>query len=184
MNTRIAETLNLLPLALALVLAKYVNAPATAIVFLSLFAVLAHGYLIGHRWVADPFGSAQGRLRPQTAFLWGSLGSLALLMLIRGAWFYTGLKLDSWGDAWTTAIMLGLGCLWILLDPREISPLKSTDHEPRTIRDRIFILTSLALSLTGLLLIALVALNHGTTASIRTPWPLMPGWTLPLVGLL
>src|SRR3990167_3147788 len=88
--------------------------------------------------------------------------------------------------------MLGLGCLWILLDPREISPLKSTDHpstslgagSPRTIRDRIFILTSLALSLTGLLLIALVALNHGTTASIRTPWPLMPGWTLPLVGLL
>src|SRR3989344_5856879 len=107
MNTRIAETLNLLPLALALVLAKYVNAPATVIVFLSLFAVLAQGYLIGHRWVADPFGSAQGRLRPQTAFLWGSLGSLALLMLIRGAGVLTRLQLEPWGERGAAAPLPG-----------------------------------------------------------------------------
>lgn len=175
MSTR-AKILTLLTLAAALVLARYANAPNTAAAFLSLFAVIAQGYFLGPRWLPE-----RG---PLAAILWGSLGSLASLMLIRGAGFYAGLKLNAWGDAWTTVIMLALGCLWILLDRRALEPARQTTNDKRAITDQLLASLSVALSISGLLLIAWAAFRAGTADAIRTPWPLLPEWTLPLVGIL
>ena len=105
-------------------------------------------------------------------------------MPIRGAWFYADLKLNVWGDAWTTVIMLVLGCAWILLDQRELPASVPSSQSPVPLSQRLFALLSLTFSLSGLLLIAWAAFRAGTTDAIRTPWPLMPEWTLPFVGVL
>jgi hypothetical protein len=178
MKERNTEIAILLGFALLLLLTKALNLPDRALSFLILFSVASEGYVLGKRWIRD-----QGL---GTSFVWGTLGSLAILMLIRGAWFYLGFNLNNWGEVMPVIITMILGATWVLLDKRDVEVratgygLRADDHPTRY---WLLATGSAILSLLALVLISYAALRSGTSESIRTPWPLMPSWTLPLIGL-
>lgn len=144
--------------------------------FFSLCAVLVSGYVVGRRLLPVQTGAAAG---------WGALMALATLMLLRGAWFYAGGRLGGWGDVWTTVLLLavavgvtvGLG-FWRRLPAR---PVQRDGWEMW--RDAAVIFSTL-ISVAAFVLVAYVSWKLGTTDAIRTPWPLLPRWILPMIGLL
>lgn len=118
---------------------------------------------------------------------WGFIASLAGLMLIRGAWFYAGLNLNDWGEIVPEIILfLAIALLFAITSiiarirntPNPISPVP-TSQSPIP----IIWLPTLLISLTSFVAIAVSAARAGTEQSIRTPWPLMPNWTLALIAM-
>jgi hypothetical protein len=152
------------------------------ILFLSLFAIAIQGYVLGPRCVRG--------MSVMRATIWGVIGTVASIMLVRGAWFYLGLPLDLVGGLICHAIVIILGTGYAVWQRR------LHHHEARTDQNgslsaatyaSIFHPTASALALLStaiFLIIAFAASRAGTVDAIRTPWPLMPTWTLPLIGML
>jgi len=186
MKERNTEIATLLGFALLLLIIKALHVPERALSFLILFAVASEGYVLGKRWIQN-----QGL---GISFFWGTLGSLATLMLLRGAWFYLGLNLNGWGDVVPVVVTMILGVMWLFFDNRDFAAGATGNGQRATGLDPdapcptpraplLLAIISASLSLIALALIAYAALRSGTSESIRTPWPFMPSWTLPLIGL-
>lgn len=172
MRFRISEALPLLAIGTGLIISQSAGLDGPTTAFFSLFGVLASGYYAGPRLVRDT---------SSVSITWGCFASLALLMIFRGVWFYLpGAQLGEWGDVWTTLMMLAVAIgLNTVIEPKERNP----ETEKRW-RPTLTPIVATLVSTSGLLLIALIASRHATMNSIRTPWPLMSWWTLPLIGLL
>lgn len=170
MLLRHSEWLLLTGIAVGVVAVHLLGLGGPTAAFFALFAVIGAGHAVG------------SRLFPESplplATIWGSLTTLALLMLLRGVWFYTDQLLDTTGNTWTTMLMLVMTVGFLFF-------AKQTDH-PREEFSRDSILTTALclLSIAGFALIAHAAFQAATTDAIRTPWPLLPRWTLPLIGVL
>jgi hypothetical protein len=184
MHSRLSYILHLAPLALALLLAKVFDAPTVIMSFFGLFAVIAQGYVLGPRLLP--------KRHIVISAAWGSIASITIQMIVRTLWFYAGIPLDSWGDVWTTVIMLAVGIVWLVCEtPNDADDAPSAPVGADT-RVRPYALTPLrpdalfplGLSLCGLALIAFAAFRASTTDAIRTPWPLLPQWTLLIIALL
>jgi hypothetical protein len=159
--------------ALMLVLAPVFSFPQWFLSFLILFSVCALGYAAGRTIEA-------GRVE---RFLWGTLGTTAALMLVRGAWFYLGFNLNGWGDVAPVAVTMILGGVWLGINAA--APAVGARHAAPLRRGTMILsITSAFLSLLALALISYAAWRSGTSESVRTPWPLLPEWVLPLIGLL
>ncbi len=178
MSLRFSEWLPLAAIIVGLFLSQFLGLPHPAMAFFSLFAVLACGYLGGKRLFPEsPTGIAT---------VWGTISSVALLMLLRGAWFYLGERLDGWSDLWTTTslivIVMGFLLVSTIFDGNSHTR-HHTERRPELLAQVLEFLL-LIVSIAGFLLVARAALRNGTDLSIRTPWPLMPWWTLPVIGTL
>jgi hypothetical protein len=153
--------------------------------------MIAGGIEIGRNLMSDE--------HPTIRSIWGFITTLAGLTLIRGVWFYLGLNLNGWGSVLPEMILfVGLAMyeISIALISKEArlethaSHLSSLSPVASAKGDRISLLASLflpaisiSISATAFILIAFVADRAGTELSIRTPWPLLPAWTLPLIGM-
>ncbi len=186
MDKRKKEIGYLLACAGVLCVAPFLGFAQWFLSFLIMFSVASMGYIIGLRWITS------NRVEQ---FLWGMLGTTTILMLVRGAWFYLGFNLNGWGDMAPVAVTLVIGAIWLKFDKRDIAQ-RATGNGQRAgsypdapcplppARHTLFAIISPTLSLVALILIAYTAFHSGTSESIRTPWPFMPGWTLPLIALL
>jgi hypothetical protein len=169
---RLSEWLPLAGIALGAIISQILGLQGPTTAFFALFSVFAAGYLLGQRLL--PTHS------PLLSTWWGSLSALAVLMLARGVWFYLGGFLNTWGDTWTTVGMIALTLTALMVIKKQ-----HPDAEHAHATDRKTLIISLALtvlSVCGFLRVALAAAHHATTDSIRTPWPLMPWWTLTIIG--
>jgi hypothetical protein len=173
MQFRAAEIFPLVGIAIGFVVAQFLGLEGPTTAFFALFAVIAAGYYAGPRLI--------GRAPILIATAWGTFSALAILMLLRGAWFYLGFALDGWASLWTTIAMLAITIGFMTLIDEG-----STDDVPAetSTRNTIIEFVVCIASILGFLAIVYAAREHGTIQTIRTPWPLMPKWTLALIGLL
>lgn len=169
-----AKALTLLAFAILLLAAHLIGGTRT-LSFLILFAVATQAYLLGNRWLASD--------RLPQRILWGAFGTVAVLMLARGAWFYLGFSLNEWGRVGPVIITLIMGSAWLFFDKRDVAHAETKREEPVRFGAMIVPVMSAVLSLAALTLISYAAWKSGTSESIRTPWPLLPEWTLPLIAL-
>lgn len=181
MSMRPWDLAPLLAIALGMITAQYVGLEGVTTAFFSLAAVLVGGYVVGRRLLPEA--------SVRTVALWGACMALAALMLLRGAWFYAGGFLGGWGDVWTTGAFLGLAVLATVvlsLTEKKFARRARQDRASQniTVLPAMLEILSILVSLAGVGLIGYVAWKLGTVDAIRTPWPLLPGWTLPMIGLL
>lgn len=161
-------------LVAAILGAHFLNAGPLIMGFLSIFAMLTQGYALGPRLLRNPsalLGTA-----------WGFLATLGMLMLTRGALFYAGMLLDGPGEALALAITLIAGGVWLSIC-RGQKTAGQKIHEPLDKEKSILSVLAISLSVFAAALIGWAAFRSGTTNAIRTPWPLLPSWVLPLIAL-
>ncbi|MEN9557991.1 MAG: hypothetical protein RL141_360 [Candidatus Parcubacteria bacterium] len=178
MSLRLSDLFALLGIGAGMVVSHLIGQSGIVTAFFALSAVVACGYVGGKRLMPDASNLS--------AVFWGSVASLALLMVFRGGWFYAGGHLGGWGDVWTTLMMIAtviIGAL-LLSFQRTAPAAQRAMIDRRSVWDIILEGCSLGVSIAGVILIGYVAWKLGTTEAIRTPWPLLPSWVLPMVGLL
>jgi hypothetical protein len=143
--------------------------------FLALFAIALAGYAVGPRLV-------RGR-SPLLDAVWGGIGVLLAFIIIRCLWFYAGGHLNRSGDVWTLLITLAAVGAWLMLvrRKREIAP-RQESHD--NVRGYVVTAIGIVLATASMFVVAWAAFRAGTSDSIRTPWPLLPGWTLSVIGML
>lgn len=113
--------------------------------------------------------------------MWGFIATIAILMLIRGAWFYGGGVLIGWGETWCAIITIILSATaTFILPEHQAENEASFEHETKETIVIGIVGVALSFCITGLIFFS--ALKGGTTDAIRTPWPLLPEWTLPLIA--
>lgn len=118
------------------------------------------------------------------AAIWGALSAVATLMLLRGFWFYTGSLLNDWGETWTVVGLIVIAIAYVIWAPDHVPHDMEEEDAPHTLVFKVMEAALASVALIGFMLIARAAAQASTVATIRTPWPLMPWWTLPLIGLL
>jgi len=153
------------------------GAPWTIRTCVALFAIAVATDALAHAW-----NGAMGRW---PAYAWGALTSIAALMITRTLWFYAGLNLNGWGDAVPVIIVVIVTAFFQRLGIGKWGLEHRTSEQssiPNSQSPISFLLP--ILSIAGLALVAIAASRAGTTATIRTPWPLLPAWTLPVIGVL
>nr|MCW1892285.1 hypothetical protein [Candidatus Uhrbacteria bacterium] len=143
--------------------------------FLAAFAVLSLGWEVGPLLLPSRHRLLQ--------FLFGTLNAIALAMLVRGIWFYVGWNLNGYGNLIPIVITLGIAAIWcVFIEPHPRAHKRENDHH-LSLQERIFAIASATISFGAMMLILSAAQKVGTTDAIRTPWPLLPTWTLPLIAL-
>ncbi len=184
MSHRLGQIAILSVSILALAAIGVFGAPWTIQTIVTLFAIIVAADALAHAWKA---------MDRTVAYGWGLLASLAALMIVRTLWFYAGLSLNGWGDVVPLMIVVVITSVYRMTGKLEAGIWKLDTTKNHLIKSsepthlRTYALTDLVypfLSLIGLALIAFAAHRAGTTAAIRTPWPLMPSWTLPVIGML
>jgi hypothetical protein len=178
MSHRLGQIAILIVTTLALAAIVVFDAPWTIRTCVILFAVISSADALAHAWKDVDGNVAHG---------WGLLASLAALMILRTLWFYAGLNLNGWGDVVPLMVVVLIAGSYRLTSSRESrvvsreSGQNASTHDSRlSTHDFLFPV----LSLIGVSLITYAAHRAGTTAAIRTPWPLLPSWTLPVIGML
>ena len=143
--------------------------------FVVLFSILYHGQLLGQALFT--------KARAISSVLAGSWIFLGILALIQTACFYLNLPLNAVSDAWSLIGSIVLAQLiHLIVNERqgEETPVQNGTVWQKYGFPLILIGTSLALALS----ILIPAWRAGTTASIRTPWPLLPKGTLVAIACL
>jgi hypothetical protein len=166
---------------------RIINAPLWMISFFILFPLITAGISVGRRLIPNE--------HPILRSIWGTVALLAILMILRGIWFYLGLDLNGWGTVIPEAVLFIGVAIFELLMKRGIHGTGFTEQEIKNAEEKIseqshrqtlyllFSLFTFFISLLAFLLIAYAAYRAGTDQSIRTPWPLLPFWILPLIGM-
>lgn len=158
-----------------LLILSFISLPMIVESFLAVFAILILGWEIGPLLLPSRHRATQ--------FIFGIFNATALIMLMRGIWFYAGLNLNGYGHLIPIAISLLIASLWCACIEPHPRAHKREDEEKSPTKKRILAIAAMGLSFAAMLLILSAAHKAGTTDAIRTPWPLMPVWTLPLIAL-
>lgn len=143
--------------------------------FVILFAILFHGYLLGT--------ALTSRSHWSSAALLGMALFLALQSVIQTAWYYVGDRLGTASDAGSiigailVAQYVASSCL-----VRDDVPESVPTESPRRITARILGPALILLALAATALVLNGAALAATSDSIRTPWPLLPSWTLAAIA--
>ncbi len=161
--------------ATILLILSFVGLPSMAESFVAIFAILVLGWEIGPLLLPSRHRATQ--------FIFGIFNATALIMLVRGIWFYAGLNLNGYGHLIPIATSLLIASVWCACIEPHPRAHKREDEERLPTRKRVLAIASVGLSFAVMLLILSAAHKVGTADAIRTPWPLMPIWTLPLIAL-
>ncbi|MFA5129352.1 MAG: hypothetical protein WC477_00340 [Patescibacteria group bacterium] len=159
-----------------LAIAQIVGAPAWLRAFVQCFLIIVEGYEVGS--IFFPGLQRFGRIA------WGSLTTLASYMILRVLWFYAGWNLNSWGEwipLFITIAILSIVCA--IHEPYAIEKKKIENRNQKKEIYFIFSILSTLISIGCFALIAFSASHSATTDAIRTPWPLLPEWTLALIAV-
>ena len=152
-----------------------VNAPYWINAFLTVFLLIIGGREYGRKLLPNKNRVIQT--------IWGGITGIAIITLIRGAIFYIGGNANDWGQTLPTIITGIMSAIGLMFFPGQNQKSKKEirDHQPIIIKvlGIIFPIISILIFCA----ITYLAYKSGTTESIRTPWPLMPEWTLPLIAL-
>ncbi len=143
--------------------------------FVVLFGVLYHAWMIGKRFLPRAHGVTQA--------IAGSLFFFCLFSLGLTAWFYSGSLLGPVADAWILAASMVACqvCNFIVPETEDLHPDTPEPWDAPRIIGAVgaFIAASCALTF-----ILVSASRAATSASIRTPWPLLPHGTLAAIAVV
>lgn len=178
-NTRLQTVITLLIGSGVLVICHLLNTPPWMRSFFILFPMVASGIEIGKYLLPGE--------RSALRAIWGFVATLALLILIRGGWFYLGLNLNGAGSfAPEIILFVGLAlfeAILIFSHTPDRNASHTSSHIKTSLTQHLIAGVACAISIIACALVIFVAHRAGTEQSIRTPWPLLPEWTLPLIGM-
>lgn len=153
--------------------------------FVTILVILYHGFLLSRtlapekRWIASlPLGT---------------IGVLAIQSLTQTIWYYLDGKLGTRSDlAALLAIILVVRSLVLCISNRARTDASSLEDSARTMlaeetpktRLRVINWILFGVSLIGLVTIVRNAIQAATIESIRTPWPLLSDYALPIMGIV
>ncbi|MFH1078182.1 MAG: hypothetical protein V1745_02800, partial [Patescibacteria group bacterium] len=143
--------------------------------FVILFTVLAHGYFLGCAL------TQRAHWIPATGL--GVALFLAIQSVVQTVWYYAAPRLGTWSDI--ASLVAGIVVAQYLAtsckdDEGDIEPVPKATRRPMRRTITAVVLLAAGTSLTYLTLRA--ASSAATTESIRTPWPLLPDWTLAAIA--
>jgi hypothetical protein len=143
--------------------------------FVVLFSLLFAGFRLGR--------SLLPRHSDLEAGAFGVLLMLALQSLLQTAWFYAGGHLGTLSDLASLSMSMIIAEIICLFGESKQTTEAPQDHIVTRGRLHLaFAIISSTIILGGTICLITTAYHGGTIASIRTPWPLLPSWTLWVVG--
>lgn len=147
--------------------------------FVVIFAILAHGYLVGKRLFP--------RVDWKISLGMGVVLVVALQSIVQTAWYYAGQSLGMLSDAISLLAMIAashaIGFYTTNKKDGE-EKIADKDKQSKSVRSdsfalrRLFAVALIAIALVALVFVIWSATNAATLESIRTPWPLLREGTL------
>ncbi len=172
MHERFKNALTGVILIILFVIAQLVNFEGSFLIqFFTICGVLFHSYLLGTRLFPRAGGCVGTVIGVVLFFAMHSIGQTI--------WFYLGFSLGADSDLWITAGTMAachLLTLWIAEPSHAEEERESNEPWKRsnTLRATFLFFASFA----AFVSVMVGAFNSETIVSIRTPWPLLPMWTL------
>jgi hypothetical protein len=142
--------------------------------FVVLFGVLYHAWMLGKRFLPRANGLTQT--------LSGALFFFCLFSLGLTAWFYSGSALGQIADSWVLAGSMIVCQIFNFLIP-DIEETNPDPTEAWNASRVIGAITTFVAASAAATFVVVSASRVATTASIRTPWPLLPHGTLAAIAV-
>ncbi|MCC6563979.1 hypothetical protein IT087_03740 [Candidatus Uhrbacteria bacterium] len=138
------------------------------------FALLYHSVTFGAKLLQRKEGPAP--------FLLGLAAILAVQSIFQVAFYYAGMNLGVWTDAWSLSLTLILGQL--LFSFKEEEETREDDDTSLEKPAYVWIAAAAIPAVIAFGFVLRAASLNATIDSIRTPWPLLPAGTLAALALI